>query len=290
MTRMGLARPKVNLFLHVTGKRQDGYHLLESLACFVEGGDRITVATSEEISLFETGPFAAETGCQSRNLVLLAADQLKQMSGIQAGARILLEKNLPVASGIGGGSADAAKTIELLCDLWDLKLSDAKLQQVAGALGADVPVCLKGQTALMSGIGDHVEPVAGLPGFSILLINPGIAVSTAQVFRTMTLPDEKLTVPDFSGMDQVSFFEALRQCRNDMQPAALALAPEISTVLKILGTEEDCQLSRMSGSGATCFGLFRTLERAQQAQRRIREQYPHWWMLASCIEGETEKV
>ncbi|MEP3244444.1 MAG: 4-(cytidine 5'-diphospho)-2-C-methyl-D-erythritol kinase [Sneathiella sp.] len=290
MTRMGLARPKVNLFLHVTGKRQDGYHLLESLACFADGGDRITVTASEDMSLFETGPFAAETGCQSRNLVLLAADQLKQKSGIQVGARILLEKNIPVASGIGGGSADAAKTIELLCDLWDLKLPAAKLQQIAGTLGADVPVCLKGQTALMSGIGDHLESVAGLPDFSMLLINPGIAVSTAQVFRTMALPDEKLTVPDFSGMDQLSFFEALGQCRNHMQPAALALAPQIGAVLEVLETEGDCKLSRMSGSGATCFGLFRTLEQAQQTQRRIQEQHPHWWTLASCIEGDAEKV
>ncbi|WP_169544588.1 4-(cytidine 5'-diphospho)-2-C-methyl-D-erythritol kinase [Sneathiella aquimaris] len=282
MKRVAYAPPKVNLFLHVTGKRPDGYHFLESLVCFPRGGDELTLTEDEsQLQLFETGPYAAQTGCQSRNLVMRAADLLKRKYSVPTGARFLLQKNLPVASGIGGGSADAAAALLLLNEAWGLNLSKETLGEIGLTLGADVPVCLLQQTAMMRGIGEQVTPVANGPACSILLVNPGISISTPDIFNALTLSGNTSDCPGFEDLDFEQFIEALRACRNDLQSVAVDLAPDIQTVLNKINDTEGCHLARMSGSGATCFGLYKTVPEAEKARAELLGSNPAWWALAS---------
>jgi len=284
MTLTDIARPKVNLFLHVTGKRSDGYHLLESLAIFPEGGDRLTVEEGERLSLFETGPFAADTGCNSANLVMKAADLLRKETGISAGAKILLEKNLPVASGIGGGSADAAAALRLLNKLWSLDLSENELAGLGLRLGADVPVCIKSRSALMGGIGEQLEDVQPLPDLAILLVNPGVTVSTPAIFQALKIEDDTPSLRSFdAAQDREGFILALQEMRNDLEPSAVSLVPQIADVLEMLGQLESALLSRMSGSGATCFALFRSLDDAKDAEKNINARFADWWTFPSVL-------
>ncbi|MCG8492077.1 MAG: 4-(cytidine 5'-diphospho)-2-C-methyl-D-erythritol kinase [Sneathiellales bacterium] len=284
MTLTDLARPKVNLFLHVTGKRIDGYHLLESLAVFVEGGDRLTVQEGDALSLFETGPFAADTGCNSANLVMKAADLLRKECGISKGARLLLEKNLPVASGIGGGSADAAAALRLLNKHWSLNLPESDLADFGLRLGADVPVCIASQSTLMRGIGEKLETVRPLPDLAILLVNPGISVSTPSIFKALRIEEETPSLQQFeTARDQKAFIQALKNLRNDLEPPAIKLVPEISDLLDILKRCEKALLSRMSGSGATCFALFNSLKDAKEAEESVSALKPDWWTFASTF-------
>ncbi|MBC7478513.1 MAG: 4-(cytidine 5'-diphospho)-2-C-methyl-D-erythritol kinase, partial [Pseudorhodobacter sp.] len=251
MTTERRARAKINLALHVTGRRPDGYHLLQSLVAFADPHDVVTVDPAPTLRLTLTGPHAAGLS-DTDNLVLKAARLLHPTHG----AHITLTKNLPVASGIGGGSADAAATLLALADLWSLPLPppDRVL-----TLGADVPVCLHGQAATMQGIGEHITP-ATLPPLWAVLANPGMPVATAQVFSALE-HRENAALPPIAE----PFLPWLQAQRNDLQAAASRLAPVIATTLQALTRLPGCQLARMSGSGATCFALFAGPDQSQTA-------------------------
>ena len=271
-----LARAKINLALHVTGQRADGYHLLDSLVAFADVGDVMTFAPSVRLSLTISGDHGAGLPNGPENLILRAARALHPTLG----AAITLEKNLPVASGIGGGSADAAATLRGLCDLWQMPLPDP--QSILG-LGADVPVCLAGTPARIQGIGDIVTPII-LPETWIVLVNPGNAVSTAQVFQTLetkTNPQMPALIPAFHDAQALAVY--LKDQRNDLEYPAMLLCPEIASVLSDLENRKGCLLARMSGSGATCFGLFDSEDNAYWAARMIRQYQKHWWTRAALL-------
>jgi len=263
------APAKVNLFLHVTGRRADGYHLLDSLAVFPAIGDFLSLEPADSCSLKITGPFGAALAAGPDNLVLRAARLLKP----DGGAALTLEKNLPVASGIGGGSADAAAALRLLSRHWGV---DAKLHELALSLGADVPVCVASAPARMSGIGDLLLPAPRLPAFGILLCNPGVAVSTAEVFqaRRKRIFSPPAVLPD-SWPNAAAMTETLSRLHNDLEAQAIALAPVIGDVLTALRGLPGCLLARMSGSGATCFALFETPTAAAEAAAALNP--PSWW-------------
>lgn len=283
MTLSRLAKAKVNLFLHITGKRDDGYHLLESLVCFPNCGDVLDVAPSNKVSLHEAGPYAGQMGGWQDNLILKAAKLLKRETGVTAGAEIHITKNLPVASGIGGGSTDAATVLHLLCDLWNIEISTQELARLGVELGADLPVCLYGRPAMMSGIGEIISPVEGLPTFGILLVNPGVGVSTQRIFKELGSFAPNIDFPSLEGLNKDSFIQVLKGCRNDMQIGAIRTEPSIEQVLKVLEGVDTCLLSRMSGSGATCFGLFDSAEQAELARDTLLTKQPTWWAMASQI-------
>ncbi|MEQ8390332.1 MAG: 4-(cytidine 5'-diphospho)-2-C-methyl-D-erythritol kinase [Thalassospira sp.] len=291
------APAKINLFLHVTGKRGDGYHLLESLVCFTAVGDVLTGELREDgiVTLTITGPMAAGLSLDDTNdnLVVRAALLLKKETGTTLGADLILDKRLPIASGIGGGSADAAAAIRLLCDMWKLDLAPATLSRIALSLGADVPVCLHGQTCLMSGIGDELTDLADLPPIPILLINPGKAVSTPEIFKARE--DEEFSQSGLWNIDQefnsgAALADTLSDCGNDLTLPATGILPEICDVLNALAREEGCLLARMSGSGATCFGIYDTTEQAERAANAIAQTNPDWWISPTqilCQEART---
>lgn len=268
------ARAKINLALHVTGRRADGYHLLDSVVAFADTGDRIVVTDSQDLSLTVTGPMAAGLSVGPDNLVLRAAKALGQ----DRGAAITLDKHLPVASGIGGGSADAAATLLALAELWGCALPNSA---AVLALGADVPVCLVGHAARMQGIGEVITPVT-LPVAHVVLVNPGFGLATADVFRALTSRDNPaLDLPGEALPDAQAVALWLHQTRNDLQPAAEALAPAIRPVIAALQAQPGCLLARMSGSGATCFGLFATARRAEAAATALTR--PGWWVRAAAL-------
>lgn len=270
------ARAKINLALHVTGRRADGYHLLDSLVAFAETGDRIIVTDAQDLSLTVTGPMAVGLSAGPDNLVLRAAMALGQ----DRGAAITLEKHLPLASGIGGGSADAAATLQALAELWGCALPEPA--QVL-ALGADVPVCLAGCAAQMQGIGEVITPVT-LPAAHVVLVNPGFGLATADVFRALTKRcNPALDLPGAALPDAQALALWLHQTRNDLQPAAAALAPAITPVIAALQGQPGCLMARMSGSGATCFGLFATTLLAEAAATALAR--PGWWVRAAALAG-----
>ena len=269
------AHAKINLHLHVTGRRPDGYHLLDSLVVFAGAADIVTARASERLSLEIAGPFAASLLALEAddNLVIRAARALARANDIQAGALIRLEKNLPLASGIGGGSADAAAALRVLHQLW--RLDQPIADSLAVSLGADVPVCLAGRPALMRGIGDELLPAPILPELGLVLVNPLIPVVTNAVFRARggaafnpqaDLPRRWPTASDAA--------RDLRRLGNDLQAPAITIAPVIGEVLAALGRQRGCLLARMSGSGATCFGLF---EPGPDAERACRAMSDDWW-------------
>jgi 4-diphosphocytidyl-2-C-methyl-D-erythritol kinase len=271
------APAKVNLHLHVVGRRTDGYHLLDSLVVFADIGDQLSISPAGSLSLAVTGPFAADLAPDPDNLVLRAAKALASEAGQPATGALVLQKNLPIASGIGGGSADAAATLRLLCRVWGIAPPASRLTAIAQALGADVPVCLASRPALMSGIGEQLAPARPLPDLGLLLVNPGVAVATQAVFRARaTSFSAPADFPATGWPDIQSFIAALDETRNDLEPAARALAPQVGTVLDGLITTPGCLLARMSGSGATCFGLFASPSAAQQAAHSMAR--PGWWV------------
>ena len=272
------APAKLNLCLHVTGRRADGYHLLDSLVVFADIGDRVEVAAGHGLSLRLTGPEAGGLTADADNLVQRAA----RLMGV-ADAAILLDKQLPVASGIGGGSADAAATLRALARLTGQALPpDASVLQ----LGADVPVCLAGHPARMSGIGETLAPLPTLPALWVVLVNPRIAVPTPQVFATLTSRDNP-PLPDlpFRALATAQGFAAWlgTQTRNDLVPPALAVVPALTQVQDALAAAPGCLLARMSGSGGTHFGLFATVEGATAAARLIGSVHPDWWIAPGRI-------
>jgi 4-diphosphocytidyl-2-C-methyl-D-erythritol kinase len=272
------APAKINLALHVTGRRPDGYHLLDSLVVFADIGDEVSFSPSDQLSLEVTGPQASCVPTGADNLVLRAAQLMAQGRG----GAITLTKNLPVASGIGGGSADAAACLRAAARFWDMPLPDP---DAVLRLGADLPVCLLGQPCRMQGVGETLTPLAKpLPPSWLVLVNPGIAIATPTIFRALTQrenPPLPASFPLFSNTVALAAF--LHQARNDLEPAATRLAPVIARSCHALRQQNGCHIARMSGSGATCFGLFSDRTTAQVAADALQKAYPSWWIKAAAI-------
>lgn len=266
------AYAKINLALHVRRRREDGYHDIETLFAFCDDGDRLNAELADNLSLDIIGPFAGSLSADGDNLVLKAAHLLKSRFEVAAGAKITLDKRLPIASGIGGGSADAAATARLLNRLWDIGISEADLAALLAPLGADIPACVYRRTALGSGTGTDLEFVtdANLAGTAVLLVNPLVSVSTAAVFR------------EWDGIDRGPVPEDFMEGHNDLEPMALAICPEVADVLGKLAATNPL-LTRMSGSGATCFALFASAEARDAAQSDIAKACPEWWTMASSL-------
>lgn len=276
---------KVNLTLQVTGRRADGYHELESLVVFADVGDVLTIEAREpkSITLTVEGPQAAPLLHEKDNLVVRAAEALSKRAGVETGAAITLTKNLPVASGIGGGSADAAATLRGLARLWRLDLPRQEMEAVALTLGADVPVCLRGEAVLMSGIGEELQPLPALPPLWFLLVNPGVAVSTSAVFKALSGSFTEVAEPRLPPIGLAAFVDWLAARGNDLQAPACRLAPAVTEVLAALDETDDCLLARMSGSGATCFGLFENETAARGAAAVLAESRPDWWVAPALL-------
>jgi 4-diphosphocytidyl-2-C-methyl-D-erythritol kinase len=272
-----LAAAKINLDLWVVGRRADGYHELDSLVVFAPPRDRLRFGAGGELTLDVTGPFAAALAGEPDNLVLRAARRLAARVGHAPEARITLDKRIPVAGGLGGGSADAAATLRGLNRLWRLGLSAADLAPLAAGLGADVPVCLASRPTRMRGVGDRLEPIDGLPELALLLVNPRQPVATAAVFAglagTFGPPPELGPPPGERGL----LLEWLRARANHLEAPARRLLPAIGEVLDALRSQPGCALARMSGSGATCFGLFEDPALAPAAVA-LAEAHPEWWV------------
>jgi len=269
------APAKLNLALHVRRKRPDGYHELDTLFAFVTDGDELRLAPAAADRFAISGPFAAALSGEGDNLVTRARDLFRRHFGL-APVAIELVKRLPVASGIGGGSADAAATLRALARLCGVASDDPALVQSAEALGSDVPACLLGRTARGTGRGERLEPLAGLPPLPTLLVNPGVAVSTASVFRAWN-------GVDLGPLREGAPLEAALAGRNDLEPPARALAPVIDDLLERLVEQPGNVLARMSGSGATCFALFESDAARDRAADAIRRHQPAWWQLASTL-------
>jgi 4-diphosphocytidyl-2-C-methyl-D-erythritol kinase len=284
------ARAKVNLTLHVRGRRADGYHDLESLVAFADCADGLTLAPAPAVALQVSGPRAAECGSLDDNLVLKAARTLaERVPGLTTGA-FELEKHLPAAAGIGGGSADAAAALRLLAQANSLDRDDPRTVEAARATGADVPVCLRSSACIMRGVGDKLSGV-NMPPLPAVLINPGVPVATKDVFAALGLKPG-----DVFGADRQTasiawpqttslpdWCRAIASGRNDLEPPALRIQPVIGDVLSALRWNDGCELARMSGSGATCFGLFCDDATAQAAERQIRAKQPRWWVVATTL-------
>ncbi|OOO37089.1 4-(cytidine 5'-diphospho)-2-C-methyl-D-erythritol kinase [Agrobacterium sp. YIC 4121] len=276
------APAKINLALHVTGQRADGYHLLETLVTFTEAGDTIRIRDADADSFSISGPFGdlLRAGDGGDNLVTRAKDLLRDAlasTGQPAPpVAIHLEKNLPVASGIGGGSADAAATLRGLLRHWRAGIAPDALASMALTLGADVPMCLESRSLIARGIGEDIEPVTDLPELVMVLANPLKAVSTPEIFRRL---QTKTNAP-LPASATIGWMDFLAQSRNDLQPSAQALLPEIGEIIGLL-SQEGAALVRMSGSGATCFGIFHSLEAAKKAETSLRKKRPGWYFQAT---------
>jgi 4-diphosphocytidyl-2-C-methyl-D-erythritol kinase len=279
-----LAPAKVNLYLHVLGRRTDGYHILDSLIVFAGCGDRIEVAISDALRLTVDGPFANDVPTGEDNLVLRAARALAEEVGRSADAEIRLTKSLPVAAGIGGGSSDAAATLRALLRLWRTDIDGERLRRLALTLGADVPMCLDARPAFVGGIGERIESAPDLPSCALVLINPRVALPTAQVFARRAGPFSQGA--RFNGArpaDARELAALLVQRRNDLAAAAMAIAPEVASALDALAATPGVLLARMSGSGATCFGLCETEATAAAAARALAVRHPEWWIEAAAV-------
>lgn len=281
------APAKVNLSLHVVGRRADGYHLLESLVVFASCHDRLNLEADRELGIMVSGPRAAFAGPDADNLVLKAARALaERLPGIRLG-HFALEKHLPAAAGLGGGSSDAAAALRLLCQLNDIALDAEPVRAAALAAGADVPVCLARTPAMMRGIGETVEPVHGLPSLQGVLVNPGKPVETRAVFSALGVTPgvsklEKAHPVLRPSAEAGEFIGQLQTLRNDLEPPACLLEPAVSDAMEALRATNPA-LTRMSGSGATVFALYQAAEAAQAAARLVAARHPGWWVEAVAL-------
>lgn len=265
---------KINLALHVRARRPDGYHLLETLFAFADDGDLLTAEPASVFSLDITGPFAQGLAAEPNNLVLRAVRALAEANQIKGGLRLTLDKRLPIAAGIGGGSADAAAALRLAAQIWGEAALSIPPQAIARSLGADVPACLHSQTCLGTDIGDHLAPcpAADVSGLPILLINPRLACPTGPVFQAWDGVDR-------GPLDPTQW----RTARNDLEGPALRLVPEIGNVLADLRAQPEVRLARMSGSGATCFGVFDSPADRDAVAARLAAARPGWWIFAARL-------
>lgn len=284
-TQAELARAKVNLFLHVLGRRPEGYHMLRMMVVFPRIGDLITAEAASGLSLSVSGPFRDGLSTGGDNLTLGAAAALAARIGGARGAALHLEKNLPIAAGIGGGSADAGAALRLLARMWP-GANRADLHDIAFALGADAPMCLAQTPAIAGGIGERLSPAPAFPGFWIVLINPMTLLSTAEVFAGLERRENPAgAAPPARFVDLGHLTSWLSTQRNDMESAARKLRPEIGKVLSALAWDRTCRFHRMSGSGATCFGVYATEAEALAASDRLRAAEPGWWIAAAEVEA-----
>ncbi|MDE0058616.1 MAG: 4-(cytidine 5'-diphospho)-2-C-methyl-D-erythritol kinase [Defluviicoccus sp.] len=277
------APAKVNLFLHVTGRRGDGYHELEGLVAFAAICDRIEVRPAERLEFETGGPFAAKLDPRAENLAVRAARALAEAAGIAPDARIRLHKALPVAAGLGGGSADAAAVLRALAALWDVTLPGDALAALALRLGADVPVCLAARPSMVRGIGERIDAAPALPTAPILLVNPAVPLATAAVFAAREGPFSKPRRFDAALPDVPALAAALSETGNDLAPGARRLCPDIDAMLEAIGTSPSCLLARLTGSGPTCFGLFPAQDHADRAAARIAAARPRWWVRSTRL-------
>ena len=292
------APAKINLYLHVGGVREDGLHELASLFVFADDGDWLTLEPADDLTLEITGPFAAPLRefPLADNLILQAAQALRDKLSIKAGASIRLEKNLPIAAGIGGGSADAAAALRGLLKLWQAELAQEDLTALAFSLGADIPACLVQYPVWVDGAGEIFVRGPELPAMSICLINPGVPTPTGPIFRAYDEAHPNPPAPQhvqykegqggdnqWREVDGTAFLETLsRETRNDLQAPAVSLVPVIDDVLAFLNAQDGCGLARMSGSGATCFGLFLDHEEATASAEAALEN--SWWAMSGRVE------
>ncbi len=289
------APAKLNLYLHIVGRRADGYHLLDTLVAFAGIGDEISVAPDATIGLTLAGPFAAALEASEDNLVLRAARSLREHAKTSAGAAITLTKRLPVAAGLGGGSADAAATLLALARLWRLTLGDRVGAALALRLGADVPVCLSGRAALVSGVGEQLVPAPALPAAYLVLANPGSRLATPDVYAAFDAqpPPSVVQAAPWRNASPVGsaieLAQVLSEQDNDLERPARGLAPEIAEALEVLRAQRGNLLVRMSGSGPTCFALFADSAEAAEAAARVTAQRPAWWVAAAPLLGGIER-
>ena len=285
------APAKVNLTLHVLGRRADGYHDLESLVTFADVADRLALTMGDALTLTVLGPGASQAGAEADNLVTKAARALAaRVPGLRAGA-FRLDKSLPVAAGLGGGSADAAATLRLLARANKLAPNDPRLHDAARATGADVPVCLDPRPRIMRGIGEILSAPLPLPRLHALLVSPGVAVSTKLVFSgwkpsasPIRVSDTAANFADLPNMqDEEKLLRWLASAANDLEAPAIALEPAIAEVLASLRAAAGCRLARMSGSGATCFALFSSAVDTASAGKSLRAKFPDWWIAETVL-------
>lgn len=279
------APAKVNLALHVVGRREDGYHFLESLCVFTRFGDRLSVESSGEDRFHVRGPFTSDIPAGDDNLVLRARDMLRRRyRGAAPPVSIGLEKNLPAAAGLGGGSSDAAATLLALARLWRLPADIGDLREMGLALGADVPMCLERTPLVARGVGERLQPLPRFPALPLVLANPGASLSTPAVFQALRRRDYA-PLPDIPALrDSLSVATWLADTRNDLAEPALACAPVVAEVVRMLD-RHGALLARMSGSGATCFGLFGDMAAAGAAAERLRAERPGWFVVATIANG-----
>lgn len=288
--RTWAAHAKVNLALHVTGRRDDGYHQIESLAVFTRFGDRVETELADSDTFSVSGRYASVVPLDGGNLVLRARDALRKEAGLQdtPPVAIRLEKNLPVAAGIGGGSSDAAAVLRGLIQIWNLDIDNAVLARIGLALGADVPMCLAAKPLIARGIGEELSMVPDFSSLGLVLVNPGTAVATADVFNALARRDNEGLPPLPRVLDFHGVRNWLEITRNDLEPAALAMQPAIGRALSQLN-RAGAGFARMSGSGATCFGLFETGNVAKRAAAEIRGRQPDWFVAATrSLTSETD--
>jgi 4-diphosphocytidyl-2-C-methyl-D-erythritol kinase len=286
------ARAKVNLTLRVVGRRVDGYHDLESVVAFADCADRLSLTPGSELHLKTTGPLAQACGETSENLVFKAAQLLgERVPNLKLG-EFTLDKVLPVAAGIGGGSADAAAALRLLAQVNGLAVDDARLIEVAKLTGADVPVCLASRACVMTGVGETLMPLA-LPKLPCVMVNPRIPVATQDVFKALGLRNGELLVgvtdviratawPE-DGASVEDWVEALAASANDLEAPATRIQPVIGELLSALNATNGAWLARMSGSGATCFAIYENTAEAQRASQKIQQDHPSWWVHAGVL-------
>ncbi len=280
-----LAPAKVNMYLRVTGRRDDGYHTLDSLVCFADIGDRVTVTAADSFGFDVRGPFAGgfgaaerDAGPDSRNLAVRAAWAVARAARRTPDVHIALTKNLPLASGIGGGSADAAAVVWALMEWWHLPRAGSPwLDGLLLGLGADVPVCFSCQPAVMRGIGEELSPVAGMEEMPVLLVNPGKPCPTARIF---THYDRAFSAAHDMAGDAAAYIAAQD---NDLTVPAMAMVPEIGDVLAVLRAQDGALFARLSGSGATCFAVFADEAQAQDAAARVHKAHPEWWVAPGVL-------
>ncbi|MGE5503663.1 MAG: 4-(cytidine 5'-diphospho)-2-C-methyl-D-erythritol kinase [Actinomycetota bacterium] len=280
------APAKVNLFLHVVGKREDGYHLLDSLVCFAGVGDTLEMSDACGLSLTVDGPTAGLLPPGEDNIVLRVARRLAERTGRAANAAIRLTKRLPVAAGIGGGSADAAAVLKGLDRLWNTALPEDEMRALALSIGADVPVCVRGRATHMAGVGEVLSDTPALPPAWLVLVNPMVPLSTPAVFKARAAGFSDPAPLAEAPADARALAQALELRRNDLTDPAMALAPVVGEVLDAIARSPGpCLLARMSGSGATCFGLYADEAAARAASTAIAKAHPAWWTAAAPLLG-----
>ncbi len=277
------APAKLNLYLHILGKDQRGYHLLDSLVAFADVGDELRARAAPAFALSIEGPFAAGLESGEDNLITRAAHRLAIAAGRTPAVALTLRKALPVASGIGGGSADAAATLRLLCRMWGLDPAGETVREVARSLGSDVPVCVASRPCFMGGTGERLDGCPSLPPAFIVLANPGVACPTKEVFAARAGPFAPEGRFDIAPRDASELAGILERRGNGLAAAAIGVRPEISTVLAALEATRDCLLVRMLGSGATCLALYAAAAQARDAAETVRKAHGGWWVKAGKL-------